>query len=47
VPDPTNPPFLIDSLQLGVAGESMGSTDLPIAWNAVADVGTVTVSEVT
>ena len=47
VPDPTNPPFLIASLQLGVAGSSMGSTDLPIAWNAVADVGTVTVSEVT
>ena len=46
VPDPTNPPFLIASLQLGVAGSSMGSTDLPIAWNAVADVGTVTVSEV-
>jgi hypothetical protein len=47
VPDQTDPPFLIASLQLGVAGESMGSTDLPIDWNAVADVGTVTVSEVT
>ncbi len=47
VVDPTNPPFLINSLQLGVAGGSMGSTDLVIAWNAVAKIGTVTVSEVT
>ena len=47
VEDPTNPPFLIAGLQLGVAGESMGTTDLPIELNAVAEVGTVTVSEVT
>ena len=47
VPDPTNPPFLIDTLQLCVTGQTPGSTDLTIAWNAVADVGTVTVSEVT
>ena len=46
VPDPANPPFLIASLQVGVAGGSMGSSDIVIAWNAVADIGTVTVREV-
>lgn len=45
--NPGKPPFLIDTLQIGVTGESLGPSDISIDWNAVADIGTVTVTEVT
>ena len=47
IDNPKQPSFALVSLTLGAAGGSEGSTDVPIAWNAVADVGTVSVTEVT
>ena len=47
VPNPSKPPFLIDTLQICVAGGILGTTDIEIDWNAVAETGTVTVTEVT
>ena len=47
IDSPKQPSFALVSLTLGAAGGSEGSTDVPIAWNAVADVGTVSVTEVT
>lgn len=46
VSTPAVPEFLLASIQIGVTGETMGLTDIPIEWNAVAEVGTVTVREV-
>ena len=46
VSTPAVPAFLLASIQVGVTGEPMGIVDIPIAWNAVAEVGTVTVREV-
>lgn len=46
VSTPAVPAFLLASIQICVTGESMGIVDIPIAWNAVAEVGTVTVREV-
>lgn len=47
VPNPSKPPFLIDALTIGVTGGTIGVSDIPIDWNAVAETGTVTVTEVT
>ena len=47
VPNPSKPSFLIDTLQICVAGGILGTTDIEIDWNAVAETGTVTVTEVT
>lgn len=47
VPNPSKPPFLIDALTIGVTGGTLGVSDIPIDWNAVAETGTVTVTEVT
>ena len=46
VSTPAVPAFLLASIQIGVTGETMGLADIPIEWNAVAEVGTVTVREV-
>ena len=46
VSTPAVPAFLLASIQIGITGETMGLADIPIEWNAVAEVGTVTVREV-
>jgi uncharacterized phage protein gp47/JayE len=47
VENPKQPAFLLSTLTIGEAGESQGSTDIAIPYNAVASVGTVSVTEVT
>jgi uncharacterized phage protein gp47/JayE len=47
VANPKQPAFLLSSVMLGEAGETQSITDVAIPWNAVADVGTVSVTEVT
>jgi uncharacterized phage protein gp47/JayE len=47
IDDPARPSFSLDSITLGETGETPGIGDVAIAWNAVASVGTVTVTEVT
>lgn len=47
VDNPKQPAFLLSTVTIGTAGGSQGSTDIAIAWNAVANVGTVSVTEVT
>jgi hypothetical protein len=44
---PRQPAFSLVSLTLGETGETQGTTDVTIDWNAVASVGTVSVTEVT
>lgn len=44
---PRQPAFSLVSLTLGETGETQGTTDVSIDWNAVASVGTVSVTEVT
>lgn len=47
VANPKQPAFLLSSVTIGEAGETQGITDVDIPWNAVADVGTIAVTEVT
>jgi hypothetical protein len=47
VANPKQPAFLLNSVTIGEAGETQGITDVVIPWNAVADVGTIAVTEVT
>jgi uncharacterized phage protein gp47/JayE len=47
VADPKNPSFYLASLTLGESGETPGTGNVPIAFNAVSQPGTVTVTEVT
>ena len=47
IDNPREPSFSLASLQLGAHGGAMGNTDVPITWNAVASIGTVSVTEVT
>lgn len=47
IENPKQPSFSLSSLTLGETGESQGTTDVGIAWNAVASVGVVSVTEVT
>lgn len=47
VSTPAAPAFLLSFIRIGVTGGEMGLADIPIEWNAVADVGTVSVQEVT
>lgn len=42
---PQNPSFSLVSLTLNETGETPGMVDIPIDWNAVASVGTVSVTE--
>lgn len=42
----SKPPFSVSALTIGRHGETMGSVDIPIAFNEVAQVGTITVTEV-
>lgn len=46
VETPTNPAFSLVSLTLNETGETPGTVDVPIDWNAVASVGTISVTEV-
>lgn len=41
----SRPPFSVSALTIGRHGETMGSVDIPIAFNEVAQVGTITVTE--
>lgn len=45
VENPANPAFSLISILLGGTGDQMGIVDVPIDWNAVASVGTVSVTE--
>lgn len=47
VENPSNPAFRLASLTIGETGEAQGYTDVEVAYNAVAAVGTVSVTEVT
>lgn len=47
VENPKQPAFLLSSVMIGEDGETQGIADIAIPWNAVADVGTVSVTEVT
>lgn len=47
VDNPKHPSFSLTSLTLGASGESQGTGDVHIAWDAVASVGTISVTEVT
>ena len=47
VENPKQPAFLLSTLTIGEAGETQGNTDIAIPYNAVASVGTVSVTEVT
>lgn len=46
IANPAKPSFSLASIELGEAGGTMGTVDVPIDWNAVAIAGTVTVTEV-
>lgn len=45
--NPSAPAFLLSSIRIGITGGEKGLADIPIEWNALADVGTVSVREVT
>ena len=47
IENPAQPSFSLASISLGETGGTMGIVDVPIDWNAVASVGTVSVTEVT
>jgi uncharacterized phage protein gp47/JayE len=47
IENPARPSFSLGSITLGEEGQTPGIIDVPIAWNAAASVGTVTVTEVT
>ena len=47
VSTPSTPEFLLASVKIGLTGEPLGFVDIPISWNAVADIGSVSVREVT
>lgn len=47
IENPARPSFSLASITLGEEGQTPGIIDVPIAWNAAASVGTVTVTEVT
>jgi uncharacterized phage protein gp47/JayE len=46
IENPAQPSFSLVSISLGETGGTMGILDVPIDWNAVASVGTVSVTEV-
>ena len=47
IANPAQPSFSLASISIGETGGTMGTVDVPIDWNAVASVGTVSVTEVT
>lgn len=47
IDNPAAPSFSLASITLNETGQTPGIVDVPIAWNAVASVGTISVTEVT
>ena len=47
IENPARPSFSLDSITLSKTGETPGIVDVAIAWNEVAEIGTISVTEVT